>query len=129
MFVEAQLSEDAVEAGGGGFGHSGIVNAPWGGRVPCTIRTKVFALIEITCTNLRQRLTATLDQVANEREVVVVRRRGKESVAMIPAGELAGLMETAHLLRSPKNARRLLTALSRVPAARSRSRNSSLDRR
>jgi antitoxin YefM len=35
-------------------------------------------------------------------------------VALVPAGELAGLMETAHLLRSPRNARRLLTALHRA---------------
>jgi antitoxin YefM len=35
-------------------------------------------------------------------------------VALVPAGELAGLMETAHLLRSPRNARRLLTALNRA---------------
>jgi antitoxin YefM len=35
-------------------------------------------------------------------------------VALVPAGELAGLMETAHLLRSPHNARRLLTALNRA---------------
>src|SRR5437763_7826159 len=126
MLIETELGKDAVEAGSGGFGHGRIVNAAWGGRVLCTIRTKVLALIEITSTNLRQRLTATLDQVANEREVVVVRRRGKKSVAMIPAGELSGLMETAHLLRSPQNARRLLNALSRVPEARSRSRDSSL---
>jgi antitoxin YefM len=33
---------------------------------------------------------------------------------MIPADELAGLLETAHLLRSPRNARRLLTALRRA---------------
>jgi antitoxin YefM len=35
---------------------------------------------------------------------------------LIPAAELAGLMETAHLLRSPKNARRLLAALRRADA-------------
>jgi antitoxin YefM len=35
-------------------------------------------------------------------------------VALIPADELSGLMETAHLLRSPANAKRLLTALQRT---------------
>ena len=34
-------------------------------------------------------------------------------MALIPADELAGLMETAHLLRSPRNAERLLAALAR----------------
>lgn len=37
-------------------------------------------------------------------------------MALIPAAELAGLMETAHLLRSPRNARRLLSALGRSKA-------------
>jgi antitoxin YefM len=44
----------------------------------------------------------------------VIRRRGSEDVALVAAAELRGLMETAHLLRSPKNARRLLTAVLRA---------------
>ena len=55
-----------------------------------------------------------LDRVANDHEVVIVRRKGDKKVAMVPADELAGLLETAHLLRSPRNARRLLTALRRA---------------
>jgi antitoxin YefM len=43
-----------------------------------------------------------------------VRRRSAKDVALVPAEELAGLVETAHLLRSPKNARRLLAALRRA---------------
>jgi antitoxin YefM len=43
-----------------------------------------------------------------------VRRRSAKDVALVPAEELAGLIETAHLLRSPKNARRLLAALRRA---------------
>jgi antitoxin YefM len=70
--------------------------------------------METTYTNLRQSLASILDRVANDREVVIVRRRGTRTVAMVPADELAGLLETAHLLRSPKNAQRLLTALHRA---------------
>ncbi|NCX11745.1 MAG: prevent-host-death protein [Betaproteobacteria bacterium] len=51
--------------------------------------------------------------LTDEREVVVVKRRGHPAVAMIAADELASLMETAHLLRSPANAARLLAALGR----------------
>ncbi|NDH30222.1 MAG: prevent-host-death protein [Betaproteobacteria bacterium] len=47
------------------------------------------------------------------RAVVVVKRRGHPAVAMIAADELASLLETAHLLRSPANAARLLAALGR----------------
>jgi len=70
--------------------------------------------VETTYTSLRERLASVLDQVANDREVVIVRRRGAKDVALIPADELTSLMETAHLLRSPKNAERLLAALQRA---------------
>ena len=70
--------------------------------------------VETTYTSLRERLAAVLDQVANDQEVVIVRRRGAKDVALVPAEELSSLMETAHLLRSPKNARRLLAALQRA---------------
>ena len=73
---------------------------------------------ETTYTNLRQSLASVLDRVANDHEVVIVRRKGVPTVAMVPADELAGLMETAHLLRSPKNAQRLLTALRRATAGK-----------
>jgi len=69
--------------------------------------------VETTYTSLRERLASVLDQVANDHEVVIVRRRGAKDVALIPADELAGLLETAHLLRSPRNARRLMTALAK----------------
>jgi antitoxin YefM len=72
--------------------------------------------VETTYTNLRDKLATVLDQVVDDREVVIVRRRGARDVALVPADELAGLMETAHLLRSPKNAQRLLTALRRARA-------------
>ena len=71
-------------------------------------------MTETTYTSLRQGLASVLDRVANDREVVIIRRRGARTVALVPADELMGLIETAHLLRSPKNARRLLTALQRA---------------
>lgn len=67
--------------------------------------------VETTYTALRQGLAGFLDQVTDDREVVIVRRRGARDVAIIPAEELSSLMETAHLLRSPKNAQRLLESL------------------
>jgi len=70
--------------------------------------------IETTYTSLRENLASVLDQVVNEQETVIVRRKGARDVALVPAAELAGLIETAHLLRSPRNARRLLAALGRA---------------
>jgi antitoxin YefM len=70
--------------------------------------------IQTTYTDARARLASLLDEVTKNREVVIIQRRGSEDVAMITADELAGILETAHLLRSPSNAKRLLTALDRV---------------
>ena len=69
---------------------------------------------ETTYTNLRGNLAGVLDRVVDDQEVVIVRRRGARDVALVPATELAGLMETAYLLRSPRNAKRLIAALNRA---------------
>jgi len=70
--------------------------------------------IETTYTQARARLAALLSEVVAQREVVIIRRRGAEDVALIAAAELSSLMETAHLLRSPRNAARLLASLERA---------------
>jgi antitoxin YefM len=69
--------------------------------------------IETTYSQARAELASLMDRVTRDREVVVVKRRDHPSVAIIAADELAGLIETAHLLRSPANAERLLAALGR----------------
>ena len=69
---------------------------------------------ETTYTQARAGFARLLARVGDDHEVVVVRRRGRAAVAMVAADELSSLMETAHLLRSPANARRLLTALRRA---------------
>lgn len=70
--------------------------------------------IQTTYTQARDGLAKLLDKVTRDHEVVIIQRRGEEEVAMIAASELESLMETAHLLRSPTNAERLLTALGRA---------------
>jgi len=72
--------------------------------------------IEITYTAARANLAKLLDSAVEDREIVLIRRRGAEDVALIAADELESLLETAHLLRSPRNAERLLTALQRARA-------------
>ncbi|MDO4904411.1 MAG: type II toxin-antitoxin system Phd/YefM family antitoxin [Lautropia sp.] len=54
-----------------------------------------------------------MNRVSDDQEIVIVKRRDRPAVAMIAADELSALMETAHLLRSPANAKRLLEALNR----------------
>jgi antitoxin YefM len=70
--------------------------------------------IQTTYTQARARLAELLDQVTHNQEIVIIQRRGKEDVAVVSAAELTSLLETAHLLRSPKNAERLLEALGRA---------------
>ncbi|MDD5272146.1 MAG: type II toxin-antitoxin system Phd/YefM family antitoxin [Methylovulum sp.] len=52
--------------------------------------------------------------MTDDQEVVIIQRRGAADVALIAADELNSLLETAHLLRSPANAERLLAALARA---------------
>ena len=61
----------------------------------------------------RERLASLIEDVISTREVALITRPGYEPVAIIPAEELVGLLETAQLVRSPKNARRLLQAILR----------------
>jgi antitoxin YefM len=70
--------------------------------------------IRTTYTAARERLADLWQRVEEDRETVVITRRGHADVALVAADELAGLLETAHLLRSPANARRLLTALQQA---------------
>ena len=70
--------------------------------------------IQTTYTQARANLASLWDEVTFNREIIIIERRGAEAVALISADELEGLMETAYLLRSPKNAERLLSALARA---------------
>lgn len=74
--------------------------------------------IETSYTSLRARLAGMLDEVVSSREVVIVRRKDRGDVALVSADELSSLVETAHLLRSPRNAQRLLAALRRAEKRR-----------
>lgn len=71
-------------------------------------------MLKTTYTNARANFSGLCDEVTKNREIVIIGRRSGESVAMIAADELESLVETAHLMRSPKNAQRLLASLERA---------------
>ena len=73
---------------------------------------------QTTYANAVANLAGLCDQVTADRDVVLISRRGADDVALVAASELSGLFESAHLLRSPKNARRLMTALKRAQSRR-----------
>ena len=68
----------------------------------------------ISYSELREKLASVMEQLVANRETVVITRRGHPDVAMLPADELSSLLETVHVLRSPKNAERLFDALRDV---------------
>ena len=70
--------------------------------------------IQTTYTQARAQLAALCDEVTENREIVIIQRRGAEDVALIASDELSSLLETKYLLQSPRNAERLLTALARA---------------
>ena len=70
----------------------------------------------ISYSDARKRLAPIWNEIESTREEVILKRRGHEDMALLPAEELASLRETAYLLRSPRNAARLLAALERSRA-------------
>lgn len=67
--------------------------------------------IEMSYSQVRQNLAALLDRAVDNRETIIITRRNGARGALLAADELASYEETAHLMRSPVNAGRLLEAL------------------
>lgn len=67
-------------------------------------------------TESRARYAEVLDGVVNDREEVVITRSGHEPVVIVSLADYESLRETAYLMRSPTNARRLLDAMERLEA-------------
>ncbi len=65
-------------------------------------------------TESRARYAEVLDSVVNDREEVVITRAGHEPVVIVSLADFESLRETAYLMRSPTNARRLLDAMERL---------------
>jgi antitoxin YefM len=72
----------------------------------------------ITYSESRAHYAATLDSVLDDREEVIITRAGKEPVVMLALEDYKSLRETAYLLRSPENAKRLLGAIDNLEAGK-----------
>jgi antitoxin YefM len=80
-------------------------------------------MVAITYTAARQKLAATMDRVCEDRAPVTITRTGKQqAVVMLSLVEYQQLEETAHLLRSPANARRLMSAIDSLSRGKGRER-------
>ncbi len=65
----------------------------------------------ITYTTARQNLAKTMDKVCNDHTPVIVTRNSSNSVVIMSLEDFGALEETAYLLRSPKNTRRLIESI------------------
>ena len=68
----------------------------------------------ITYTAARQNLAKTMDKVCADREPVIVTRKASGAVVIMSLEDYEALEETAYLLRSPNNARRLLESIAHL---------------
>ena len=68
----------------------------------------------ITYTAARQNLAKTMDKVCRDHAPVIVTRKSSNSVVIISLEDFEALQETAYLLRSPKNARRLIESVAQI---------------
>jgi antitoxin YefM len=68
----------------------------------------------MTYSESRANYAETLDAVTNDREEVVITRAGHEPVVIVSLDDYESLKETAYLLRSPENVRRLLSSIERL---------------
>ena len=76
----------------------------------------------ITYTSAREKLAETMDQVCDDHQPVIITRQKQRSVVMLSLEDFESLNETAYLLRSPANARRLLAATGQLESRKGKSR-------
>lgn len=72
----------------------------------------------ITYSTARAKLADTMDRVCDDHEPIIITRNGEQAVVMMSLDDFKALEETAYLLRSPKNARRLLDSIAALEAGR-----------
>ena len=80
------------------------------------ISIEPHAMDAITYTSARANLAKTMDRVCENHEPLIITRSGEQSVVMLALDDFKALEETAYLLRSPMNARRLLAAMQALEA-------------
>lgn len=76
----------------------------------------------ITYTAARANLASTMDRVCQDHEPLIITRNGQQSVVMLSMEDYKSLEETAFLLRSPENAKRLLSATAALTQGKGKER-------
>lgn len=68
----------------------------------------------VSYTNARQNLAKTMRRVCDDHDPVIITSNGSASVVMLSLEDFESLEETSYLLRSPKNAKRLLESIAQI---------------
>ena len=76
----------------------------------------------ITYTAARENLASTMDKVCDDREPVIITRNRDQAVVMVSLEDYKAMEETAYLMRSPANARRLLTSIRQLESGQGKTR-------
>ena len=77
----------------------------------------------MTYTAARENLASTMDRVCADHDPVIITRNRDQSVVMISLDDYEALQETAYLLRSPANAKRLMSAIESLDAGKGKKRS------
>ena len=72
----------------------------------------------ITYTSVRANLASTMDRICNDHEPLIITRNGEQAVVMLSLEDYKSLEETAYLLRTPANAKRLISAAAQLGAGK-----------
>jgi antitoxin YefM len=72
----------------------------------------------MTYSTARANLASVMDRVCEDHEPLIITRNGDQSVVMLSLDDYKALEETAYLLRTPTNARRLLTSIAQLNAGK-----------
>ena len=77
----------------------------------------------ITYSAARAKLADTMDRVCEDHEPIIITRNGEQAVVMMSLEDFKALEETSYLLRSPKNARRLLESIASLESGNGQARS------
>lgn len=72
----------------------------------------------ISYTAARENLAATMDKVCDDHAPIVITRNREQAVVMMSLADYEALEETAYLLKNPKNAKRIMSAVAQLDAGK-----------
>ena len=77
----------------------------------------------ISYTTARHNLASTMKQVCEDHDPIIVTRKNNESVIIMSLEDYESLNETAYLMQSPKNAKRLIDSIEELKAGKGKERD------